>query len=51
VDGAEAARDTQAGLTGTTGGLYLGAGADLAPGTFWSGLLDDVAIHNRAINP
>jgi parallel beta-helix repeat protein len=51
VDGAEAARDTQAGLTGTTGGLYLGAGADLAPGTFWSGLLDDVVIHNRAINP
>jgi hypothetical protein len=32
-------------------GLYLGAGADLAPGTFWSGLIDEVRIYDRAIEP
>jgi hypothetical protein len=33
------------------GGLYIGAGKNLEPGTFWSGLIDDVRIFNRAITP
>jgi len=51
VDGAEAAQDTQATLIGSGGGLYIGAGSTLAPGTFWSGLIDDVRIYNRAVKP
>jgi hypothetical protein len=51
VDGVEVARDTQANLAGSTGGLYLGAGGTLAPGTFWSGLIDDVRIYDRAVKP
>jgi L-ascorbate metabolism protein UlaG (beta-lactamase superfamily) len=52
VDDAEAIRDS----TGTpasikTNGLYLGAGAGLQAGAFWSGLIDDVRIHNKAIKP
>jgi hypothetical protein len=33
------------------GGLQIGAGMNLDPGTFWSGLIDDVRIYNRAITP
>jgi hypothetical protein len=31
--------------------LYIGAGASLTPGTFWSGLIDDVRIYDRAVKP
>ena len=31
--------------------LAIGAGKDLAPGTFWSGLIDDVRIYNRVVKP
>ena len=51
VDGAEVARDTQGTPIGAAGGLYLGAGAGLGPGSFWSGLLDDVYLHRRAVRP
>jgi hypothetical protein len=51
VDGVEVARDTQANLPGSTAGLYMGAGSTLAPGTFWSGLIDDVRIYNQAVKP
>jgi hypothetical protein len=33
------------------GGLNLGCGASLEPGTFFSGLLDDIRIYNRAVKP
>jgi hypothetical protein len=33
------------------GGLRFGAGATLDPGSFFSGLLDEVRIYNRAIVP
>jgi hypothetical protein len=33
------------------GGLYIGAGKSLEPGTFWSGLIDDVHIYDRLITP
>jgi hypothetical protein len=51
VDGVEVARDTVVNLPGSTAGLYLGGSHSLAPGTFWSGLIDDVRIYNRAVRP
>ena len=51
VDDVEVARDAQAGLAGSTGGLYLGADSTLAPGAFWSGLIDDVRLSSRALKP
>jgi hypothetical protein len=33
------------------GTLIVGAGANLEPGTFFTGLIDDVRIYNRAIQP
>ena len=53
VDGVEVARDAKSltGLAASTEGLYLGAGGTLTPGTFWSGLIDDVRIYDRAVKP
>ncbi|MCX5646933.1 MAG: LamG domain-containing protein [Phycisphaerae bacterium] len=51
VDGVEAARDAQAGLAASTGGLYIGAGSNRAPASFWKGLIDDVRIYDRAVKP
>ncbi|MCJ7777588.1 MAG: LamG domain-containing protein, partial [Sedimentisphaerales bacterium] len=51
VDDVEVAKDTQTSLTSSTGGLYIGAGSNLAAGSFWSGLIDDVRIYNRAVTP
>ena len=33
------------------GGLYIGAANDLDAGSFFSGLIDDVRIYNRALSP
>jgi Tol biopolymer transport system component len=51
VDDVEVGRDTQDSLEGSEGGLYIGAGNALDSGSFWSGLIDDVRIYNRAITP
>jgi hypothetical protein len=51
VDGIKAAKDTQAALDDSEGGLYIGAGKNLDVGTLWSGLIDDVRIYNCALNP
>jgi subtilisin family serine protease len=51
VDDIEIARDTATYLKKADGGLHIGAGNNLEPGTFWSGLIDDVRIYNRAVNP
>jgi len=51
VDDVAAAQDVQTNLTGASGNLLIGAGSTLAPGTFWSGLIDDVRIYNRAVRP
>ena len=51
VDNVEVAKDTQASLAGSQGGLYIGTGKGLEPGSFWSGLIDDVRIYDRAITP
>ena len=51
VDDIEVAKDTQANLPSASGGLRIGTGSTLAPGTFWSGLIDDVRIYDRAVKP
>ncbi|MCL5734255.1 MAG: LamG domain-containing protein [Actinobacteria bacterium] len=51
VDDVEVARDSAAGLEPSTGGLYLGVAGKLTPGTFWSGLIDDIRIYSRAVQP
>jgi hypothetical protein len=53
VDGTEVIRDLKSfgTLKGTRAGLNLGAGKNLDPGTFWSGLIDDVRIYDRAVKP
>jgi len=53
VDGIEVAADVipLSGLKEAYGGLHLGAGSTLTPGTFFSGLIDDVRIYNRVVSP
>lgn len=51
VDGIEVARDRQSDLAGGAQNLAIGAGKALEPGSFWSGLIDDVRIYNRAVAP
>jgi hypothetical protein len=51
VDDVPAAQDVQTNLTGASGNLLIGAGSTLAPGAFWSGLIDDVRMYNRAVKP
>jgi N-acetylneuraminic acid mutarotase len=51
VDGVVVAEDTQNGLGASGGGLYIGAGKDFAPSSFFAGLIDDIRIYNRAIRP
>jgi len=51
VDDVAVAQDTQEGLTSSSNGLYIGTGEAMAPGTYFSGLIDDVRIYNRAIHP
>jgi len=52
VDDVLAAEDTQAGgFQDCSGGLNIGCGKDMTAGTFFSGLIDDVRIYNRAIQP
>jgi lysophospholipase L1-like esterase len=51
VDDVEVAKDTQSGLVSLGGGLYIGARKNREPGTFWSGLIDDVYVYNRVVKP
>ncbi len=53
VDDAEAVKDTtaQSGLGSSNGGLYIGAEKSLNAAGFWTGLIDDVRIHNRTVAP
>jgi len=53
VDGVEVAKDAAplSDLESAGGGLYFGVGSTLAPGTYFSGLIDDVRIYNRAVKP
>jgi len=51
VDGVVVAENTESGLAAYGGGLYIGVGKDFAPSTFFSGLIDEVRIYDRAVNP
>ncbi len=51
VDGVLVAEDTPAGLAESYGSLHIGAAKNMVPGTFWSGLIDDVRIYNRVVKP
>jgi hypothetical protein len=51
VDGIIAAEDTKDSLEGSAGGLFIGTGKDLEPGTYWSGMIDDVRVYNRVVIP
>jgi hypothetical protein len=46
------AEDTQAGgLRDCSGGLNIGCGKGMTPGTFFCGLIDEIRIYNRAVKP
>jgi len=51
VDDVAVAEDAQTNLQGSDNGLYIGTGMAMEPGSFWSGLIDDVRIYNRAVTP
>jgi len=51
VDGVLVADDIQPGLEGSQMGLYIGTGKNMEPGTYFSGLIDDVRMYNRVVNP
>jgi hypothetical protein len=51
VDDVVVVEDTQDGLEISSNGLYIGTGKSMEDGTFWSGLIDDVRIYNRAVHP
>ncbi len=51
VDYVAVTEDTQANLEDSENRLYIGTGKAMEPGTFWSGLIDDVRIYNRAVSP
>jgi hypothetical protein len=51
VDDVPVAQDPQSGLEDCHGGLNIGCGKDMTPGTFVSGLIDDIRIYKRAVKP
>ena len=51
VDDIEVTRDTAETLESADAGLCIGAASTLAPGAYFSGLIDDVRIYNRAVKP
>jgi N-acetylneuraminic acid mutarotase len=51
VDGIAVAQDTQDDLGGSYNGLLIGTGSFMEPATYFSGLIDDVRIYNRAVRP
>ena len=51
VDGITVAEDTEDGQGAYGSGLYIGVGKNYAAGTYFSGLIDDVRIYNRALSP
>jgi len=51
VDDVAVAEDAQTNLGGSESGLYIGTGRAMEQGSFWSGLIDEVRIYNRAVSP
>ncbi len=50
VDENMVATDTQQDLARSIEGLNIGCGPEMTPGTYWSGLIDDVRIYDRALS-
>ena len=51
VDSIAVAQDMQYSLKSSPNGLYIGTGKNMEADTFFSGLIDDVRIYNRAVSP
>ena len=51
VDDKCVAQDSEVGLSDSHDGMNIGAGKNLIPATFFTGLIDDVRIYNRAVKP
>jgi len=51
LDDVEAARDEQPSIADATGGLHIGAGRNLEPGSFFAGMVDDVRMYNLTVTP
>ncbi len=51
VDGVAVAENAQINLEASENLLYIGTGKAREPGTYWSGLIDDVRIYTRAVAP
>jgi hypothetical protein len=51
VDDIAVTQDTQDRLGSSDGGQYIGCDKAMEPGTYWSGLIDDVRIYNRVVIP
>jgi hypothetical protein len=51
VDEVAVSEDTQPNLEGSEMGIYIGTGKAMETGTYFSGLIDDVRIYNRALKP
>jgi hypothetical protein len=51
VDGIAVAQDTQDGLRTVSNSLYIATGKAMEPGTYFSGLIDEVRIYNRVVSP
>jgi hypothetical protein len=51
VDDVLVAEDTDVVLAACNGGLNIGCGKLMVPPTFFTGLIDDVRIYNRAVKP
>jgi hypothetical protein len=51
MDYVEVARDTPTDLKASSGKLLIGVGKTMAATSFWSGLIDEVRIYNRAVQP
>jgi len=51
VDDVLVAEDTDVALAACDGGLNIGCGKVMTPGSLFTGLIDDVRIYNRAVKP
>jgi lysophospholipase L1-like esterase len=51
IDSVMVASDVQVDVGITASSLNIGVGKSYMPGSYWSGLIDDVRIYNRAVKP
>ena len=51
VDDIEVTRSAASPILPANGDLQIGVGKNLEPGSFWSGLIDDVRIYDRVVEP